>query len=211
MARDSGVPAVSYALEGSVFASGAAVQWLRDGLGIIDRSEDLEPLARSVASSEGVTVVPAFTGLGSPHWDPYARGTIVGLSRGSNRAHLARAVVEAMSFQVADVVDAMGEAVDRPTVLRVDGGASVMGLLLELQADQTRIPVARPRSIETTGFGAATLAGLAEGVWGTLEELADLWTEDVAFAPTAPVEEAEAGRRAWTLALDRSRRWVEPD
>ena len=211
VARDSGVPAVAYALEGSVFASGAAVQWLRDGLGIIDRSEDLEPLARSVGSSEGVTVVPAFTGLGSPHWDPYARGTIVGLSRGSNRAHLARAVVEAMSFQVADVVDAMGEAVDRPSVLRVDGGASVMGLLLQLQADQTRIPVARPRSIETTGFGAATLAGLAEGVWGSLDDLSDLWAEDVAFTPTAPVEETEAARRAWALALDRSRRWVEPD
>jgi glycerol kinase len=210
VAAASGVAPVAYALEGSVFVSGAAVQWLRDGLGVIGRSEDLEPLARSVASSEGVTVVPAFTGLGSPHWDPYARGTILGLSRGTNRAHLARAVVEAMSFQVADVVDAMGGAVDRPTVLRVDGGASVMGLLLELQADQTRIPVARPRSIETTGLGAATLAGLAEGVWGSLDELAGLWVEDVAFAPTAPVEEARAARRAWALALDRSRGWVEP-
>jgi len=210
VARASGVPVVAYALEGSVFVSGAAVQWLRDGLGVIERSEDLEPLARSVDSSEGVTVVPAFTGLGSPHWDPYARGTILGLSRGSNRAHLARAVVEAMSFQVADVVDAMGRAVDRPSVLRVDGGASVMGLLLELQADQTRIPVARPRSIETTGFGAATLAGLAGGVWGSLDELSALWAEDVSFSPTATAEAAGAARRVWALALERSRGWVAP-
>ncbi|MGO9028143.1 MAG: FGGY family carbohydrate kinase [Acidimicrobiales bacterium] len=210
--RTAGLPAVSYALEGSVFASGAAVQWLRDGIGIIGSSADIEPLARTVETSEGVTMVPAFTGLGSPHWDPYARGTILGLSRGITRAHLARAVIEAMSFQVRDVVDAMGRATDRPpSVLRVDGGASVMDLLLQLQADQTRIPVARPRSIETTGLGAATLAGLAEGVWGTLDDLAVLWTSDVSFDPLATVEEVDASHRAWTRALDRSRGWVDPE
>ena len=209
IAAASGVPAVSYALEGSVFASGAAVQWLRDGLRIIDRSEDLEPLARTVDSSEGVVVVPAFTGLGSPHWDPYARGTIVGLSRGLGRAHLARAVVEAMSFQVADVVTAMEAAVEvRPTQLRVDGGASVMDLLLQLQADQARLRVARPRSIETTGFGAAALAGLAEGVWASTGELAGQWAQDVAFEPRSSEEEAEAARRGWVRALERSRSWV---
>ncbi|HEX3840663.1 MAG TPA: glycerol kinase [Acidimicrobiales bacterium] len=204
--------AVAYALEGSVFASGAAVQWLRDGIGIIDRSSDLEPLARSVDTSDGAVFVPAFTGLGSPHWDPYARGTIVGLSRGVNRAHLARAVVEAMSFQVRDVLDAMTAAIGTPpSVLRVDGGASVMSLLLQLEADQTRIPVARPRSVETTGLGAATLAGLAEGVWGSLADLAALWTEDVSFTPQVPVEEADLAHQAWVLALDRSRRWVADD
>ncbi len=210
VAAASGVPAVSYALEGSVFVGGAAIQWLRDGLGIIGRSEELEPLARSVDTSEGVVVVPAFTGLGSPHWDPYARGTILGLGRGIGRAHLARAVVEAMSFQVADVVEAMVAAVGvRPTVVRVDGGASVMDLLLQLQADHTRVRVARPRSIETTGFGAAALAGLAEGVWGTVGDLAALWTEDASFDPVAGEAEADAARRAWARALERSRGWVE--
>jgi glycerol kinase len=209
--RTGGRPAVSYALEGSVFTSGAAVQWLRDGVGIIDSSADIEPLARTVESSQGVTVVPAFAGLGSPHWDPYARGTILGLSRGINRAHLARAVIEAMSFQVRDVIDAMSRATDRsPSVLRVDGGASVMDLLLQLQADQTRITVARPRSIETTGLGAATLAGLAEGVWGTLDELADLWTGESSFEPLASVEDADTAHQAWARALDRSRGWVRP-
>jgi glycerol kinase len=201
--------AVSYALEGSVFASGAAVQWLRDGISIIETSSDLEPLATSVETSEGVVIVPAFTGLGSPHWDPYARGTIVGLSRGINRAHLARAVVEAMSFQVRDVLDAMSAAVSTPpSVLRVDGGASVMGLLLQLEADQTGVPVARPRSVETTGLGAATLAGLAEGVWGSLDDLAALWTEDASFTPSVPTEAADLAHQAWVRALDRSRGWA---
>jgi glycerol kinase len=204
--------AVAYALEGSVFSSGAAVQWLRDGIGIIDTSSDLEPLATSVETSQGAVFVPAFTGLGSPHWDPYARGTIVGITRGINRAHLARAVVEAMSFQVRDVLDAMSAATSTPpSVLRVDGGASVMGLLLQLQADQTRIPVARPRSVETTGLGAATLAGLAEGLWGSLDDLAALWTEDVAFTPQVPTEEADLAHQAWMRALDRARRWVADD
>ncbi len=198
---------VAYALEGSVFASGAGVQWLRDELGIIGEAAETEPLARSVASSDGVVLVPAFTGLGSPHWDPDARGTIVGLSRGTGRAHLARALVEAMSYQVRDVVDAMAATGTAPSLLRVDGGASVMALLLQLLADQTRLPVVRPRSVETTAIGAATLAGLAEGVWGSLDELAALWAEDESFAPQASVEDAEVAHRAWERAVDRSRHW----
>ncbi|HEV3281414.1 MAG TPA: glycerol kinase GlpK [Acidimicrobiales bacterium] len=205
---DGDPPSVSYALEGSVFASGAGVQWLRDGLGIIDQAADTEPLARSVPGSDGVVVVPAFTGLGSPHWDPGARGTIVGLSRGTGRAHLARAMVEAMSFQVRDVVDAMAATATAPSLLRVDGGASAMDLLLQLLADQTRLPVVRPRSVETTAVGAATLAGLAEGMWGSLEDLEARWTEDGAFTPLASPAEAEAAHQAWGRAVDRSRRWI---
>ena len=162
---------MAYALEGAVFVSGAAVQWLRDGLGIIDDAAAIEPLAATIADTEGVYVVPAFTGLGSPRWDPYARGTIVGLSRGTGRAHLARAVVEAMGFQVRDVVDAMAAGVGRPvTELRVDGGASVMDLLLQLQADQTgsrwrgppdRDHRTRGRHLGRTGRGRVGLAGRA--------------------------------------------------
>jgi glycerol kinase len=203
---------VAYALEGSVFSSGAGIQWLRDGLGIIERAADLEPLARSVDTSDGVTVVPAFTGLGSPHWDPGARGTIVGLTRGIGRAHLARAMVEAMSFQVRDVADAMAAAAaTAPSVLRVDGGASAMDLLLQLVADQTRLDVVRPRSVETTALGAATLAGLAEGVWGSLAELRDLWTAEASFRPEAPLDEVTAAHAAWLRAVDRSRDWAGED
>jgi glycerol kinase len=202
-----GRSSVAYALEGSVFVSGAGIQWLRDGLGVLDHATQMEPLARSVESSDGVVVVPAFTGLGSPIWDPDARGTIIGLSRGLGRAHLARALVEAMSFQVRDVIDAMGRTATAPSVLRVDGGASVMDLLLQELADQSRLPVIRPRSVETTAIGAATLAGLAEGVWGSLDELAALWTEEADFAPMAAPDEAEAAHRAWLRAVDRSRHW----
>jgi glycerol kinase len=202
-----GRSSLAYALEGSVFVSGAGVQWFRDGIGIIDDATEMEPLARSVESSDGVVVVPAFTGLGSPIWDPAARGTILGLSRGLGRAHLARAMVEAMSFQVRDVIDAMGSSRTAPSVLRVDGGASAMGLLLQLLADQSRLPVIRPRSVETTAIGAATLAGLAEGVWGSLDELGSLWTEDADFAPIASPAEVEAAHLSWVRAVERSRHW----
>jgi glycerol kinase len=205
-----GRSSVAYALEGSVFASGAGVQWLRDGLGIIDTAADMEPLARSVDSSEGVVVVPAFSGLGSPHWDPDARGTIVGLSRGLGRAHLARAMVESMAFQVRDVLDAMGATGTAPSVVRVDGGASAMDLLLQLLSDQSRLTVIRPESVETTAIGVATMAGLAEGVWGSLDDLASLWTEDASFTPSAPVAETEAAHQAWLHAVDRSRHWTGP-
>ncbi len=197
---------VAYALEGSVFTSGAAIQWLRDGLGIIGSAAELEPLARSVDSSEGVVVVPAFTGLGSPHFDPWARGTIVGLSRGSGRAHLARAVVEAMGFQVRDVLAAMEGAGGVPvTALRADGGASAMTLLLQFQADQTRLPVSRPADVETTAIGVAMLAGLAEGVWGSLDALSNLWHEDVTCEPACPAGEADLLHRRWLDALERAR------
>ena len=202
---------VAYALEGSVFVSGAAVQWLRDGLGIIDGAAALGPLAASIDDTEGVYVVPAFTGLGSPHWDPYARGTIIGLSRGTGRAHLARAVVEAMGFQVRDVLDAMAEGVGRPvTEVRVDGGASVMDLLLQLQADQSDVPVARPMVTETTALGAATLAGLAEGVWSSQTELTGLWNLDASFESAVTRETADRQHAGWCRAVDRARGWALP-
>jgi glycerol kinase len=198
---------VAYALEGSVFVSGAGVQWLRDGLGLIAESGEIEPLARSVESSEGVMVVPAFSGLGSPHWDPEARGTITGLSRGTGRAHLARAMIEAMGYQVRDVLDAMSSSPTAPSVLRVDGGASTMSLLLQLVSDQSRLPVIRPSSVESTAIGAATLAGLAEGMWGSLDDLSGLWTEEAVFRPEAPPELTEPAHQAWLRAVDRSRHW----
>ncbi len=166
-------PPVAYALEGSTFVSGAAIQWLRDGLGIIASASEMGPLAASVPDSGGVTFVPALTGLGSPWWDPQARGIITGITRGAGRAQLARACVEAMAFQVRDMTDAMAAASSYPlSALRVDGGAAAMDLLLELQAEQSRMPVARPISLESTALGAATVAGLAEGVWSSLDDLA---------------------------------------
>ena len=201
-------PSVSYALEGSVFTSGAAIQWLRDGLGLIGAADELEPLARSVGSTEGVVVVPAFAGLGSPRFDPYARGTIVGLSRGTGRAHLARAVVEALAFETRDVLDAMAAAGTVPKRVRVDGGASVMDLLLELQAAQSGVPVARPRSVESTALGAATLAGLSEGVWGSLEDLAAFWHAERVFEPPPDRGPADVAHQAWLAAVDRARGWA---
>jgi glycerol kinase len=201
---------VAYALEGSTFVSGAAIQWLRDGLGIIERAEDVGPLAESVPDSGGVTVVPAFTGLGSPWWDPRARGTITGITRGSGRPQLARAVVEAVAYQVRDMVDAMARATGRPcTQLRADGGAAAMDLLLQLQADQLQAPVARPRSVESTALGAATLAGLAEGVWGSLDELASLWRLDVEHVPRVDRELADLAYAGWLRAVERSRDWAQ--
>lgn len=200
---------VAYAVEGSVFVAGAGVQWLRDGLGIIDSSADLEPLASSVDSSDGVTIVPAFAGLGSPHWDPTARGIITGLSRGSGRAQLARAMVDAMGFQVRDVLDVMAGIGTAPSEVRVDGGAAVMDLLLQHLADQTRLSVSRPRSVETTALGAATMAGLAEGVWATLEDLSALWTEEASFQPTLDPALADAAHAVWLRAVDRSRSWAQ--
>ncbi len=190
---------VAYALEGSAFVSGAAIQWLRDGLGIITEAAEVGPLAASVPDSGGVTFVPALTGLGSPQWDPAARGIITGLTRGAGRAQIARAAVEAMAFQVRDMTDAMAAASSHPlSALRADGGAAAMDLLLELQAEQSRLPVARPRSTESTALGAATLAGLAEGVWSSLDELASLWEAEAVFAPQLPVELTDALHDVWT-------------
>ena len=196
-------PAVNYALEGAIFVTGAAVQWLRDGLGIIAEAAEIGPLAASIDDNEGVYLVPAFAGLGSPWWDPHARGTIVGLTRGSGRAHLARAVVEAMAYQTRDVVTAMSAASGTEvTLLRVDGGASVMDLLLQLQADQLQIPVARSAIAETTALGVAYLAGLAEGVWGSLDEIASLWRAD---AEVQPARRAEGHYDQWRRAVERAR------
>ncbi|MBK9181189.1 MAG: glycerol kinase GlpK [Acidimicrobiales bacterium] len=203
-----GVPGATYALEGAIFVTGAAVQWLRDGLGIIGEAAEIGPLAASCADTEGVYLVPAFTGLGSPWWDPYARGTIVGLTRGVGRAHLARAVVEAMVYQTRDVVEAMAAAGGHPiSSLRVDGGASVMDLLLQLQADQLQVPVARPVVQETTALGAAYLAGLAEGVWGSLDDVAANWRLDVEVSPAVPAAVADARHAGWARAVERARGW----
>ena len=198
-----------YALEGAIFVTGAAIQWLRDGLQIIGTAAEIGPLAESVASTDGVYVVPAFTGLGSPWWDPYARGTIVGLTRGTTRAHIARAAVEAMAYQTRDVVDAMAAASGRTlSALRVDGGASVMNLLLQLQADQLRVPVSRPRQQETTALGAAYLAGLAEGFWSSVDEVHAAWLLDVEVHPTADRAAADALHHQWLRAVERSLRWA---
>lgn len=195
----------TYALEGAIFVTGAAIQWLRDGLGIIADAAEIGPLAASVDDSEGVFMVPAFVGLGSPWWDPFARGTIVGLTRGSGRAQLARAVIDAMAFQTRDVVEAMTGATGTPvTSLRVDGGASVIDLLLQLQADQLQIPVARSQVAEATALGAAYLAGLAEGVWGSLDEIAELWRAD---AVVKPRRRADARYQQWHRAVERAQGW----
>ena len=204
--------ATSYAMEGAIFVTGAAVQWLRDGLGIIAEAAETGPLAASVADSGGVHVVPAFTGLGSPWWDPYARGTVLGITRGTGRAHLARAVVESMALQTVDVVDAICAASGtRPAEMRVDGGASVMDLLCQIQADLLGVPVRRATIQETTALGAAYLAGIAEGVWGSAAEAAAAWTADASFNPAIEPDERERRLAAWHRAVERSRGWEQSD
>ena len=196
----------TYALEGAIFVTGAAVQWLRDGLQIIASSEEVGPLAASVPDSGGVYIVPAFTGLGSPWWDPYARGSILGITRGTTRAHIARAVVEAMTYQVRDAVDAM-TAVSGTTLhdLRVDGGASVLDMMLQMQADQLGVTVRRPRDQETTALGAAFLAGLAEGVWPSLEAISARWQLEAEFSPSQDRAVADAQHTQWLRAVERTR------
>lgn len=208
-----GRTSTTYALEGAIFVTGAAVQWLRDGLEIIESSSEIGPLAASVPDSGGVFVVPAFTGLGSPWWDPHARGTVLGITRGTTRAHLARAVVDAMALQTRDAVEAMIDASGIGIAeLRVDGGASVMDLLLQLQADHLGIPVRRPVDQETTALGAAFLAGLAEGVWPDLDAIERRWATDLLVEPRAPESferlVADAQHRDWRRAVERSRRWA---
>jgi glycerol kinase len=198
-----------FAMEGAIFVTGAAIQWLRDGLGIIADAAETGPLAESVPDSGGVMFVPAFTGLGSPYWDPYARGTILGLTRGTGRAQLARAVVESMAYQTRDVVDAVTAATGTQLAeLRIDGGASVMNLLGQLQADLLGVTVRRPAVQETTALGAAYLAGLAEGVWASAGEAADAWTAEATFTPAAPDALVEAGLATWRRAVERSRGWA---
>jgi len=202
---------LSYALEGAIFVTGAALQWLRDGLGIIANVSEAGPIASSIPHADGVFMVPAFVGLGAPYWDPYARGTIVGLTRGSGRAHLVRAAVEAMAYQTRDVVEAMQGDTGRPlTELRVDGGASVMDVLCQFQADLIGIPVSRPRQTETTALGAAFLAGLGAGAW-TDADLTGLWKLDRDFEPAISRDEADALQAQWRRAVERSRNWSPSD
>jgi glycerol kinase len=185
------------------------VQWLRDGLGLIERAADVEALARQVPDAGGVSFVPAFTGLGAPHWDPYARGTIVGLTRGTGRAHLARAALEAIALQSADVLAAMQQDAARALVeLRVDGGASTNDLLMQLQADLLGVPVLRPAVTETTALGAAYLAGLGAGFFASTAELAAQWRVERRFEPVASRDWAESRRSEWARALARARDWA---
>ncbi len=202
---------IEYALKGSVFVTGAVVQWLRDGLKLIRSADEVEALASTVPDNGGVYLVPAFAGLGAPHWDPYARGTIVGLTRGTTAGHLARAALEGIAFQVADVLEAMkaDSGID-PSELRVDGGAAVNDLLMQFQADLLGIPVVRPKVFETTALGAATLAGLATGFWESEAEIRDHWREDRRFEPAMPAGTAARLRAGWERALGRSRAWEEP-
>jgi glycerol kinase len=201
-----------YALEGAIFSSGATIQWLRDGLGVIERAEEAGPLAESIPGNDGVYLIPAFAGLGSPWWDSDARGTVVGITKGTGRAHLARAAVEAIAYQCRDVLDAMTGAASRPvTRLRADGGASAMDFLCQLQADQCAVPVSRPHDTEVTALGAAMLAGLAEGFWGSLEELSGLAADADVFEPVAHRGRADADYAGWLGALERSRHWERTD
>jgi glycerol kinase len=205
-----GAGRTAYALEGSVFVAGAVVQWLRDGLGMIQTAAEVEALAASVPDSGGVVLVPAFTGLGAPHWDPYARGALVGITRGTTAAHIARAALEAIAFQVADVLDAMAADADVPIAeLRVDGGAAVNDLLMQLQADLAGVPVVRPRVRETTALGAAYLAGLAAGVWKDTGEIAARWQMERTFEPALDPAHAAARRARWNRAVERAKGWEE--
>lgn len=202
----------TYALEGSVFNAGSAIQWLRDELGLIETAPECDRLAESVQSSGGVYIVPAFTGLGAPYWDMYARGTMVGLTRGTTKAHIARAVLEGIAFQVTDLVRAMNRDASCPlTTLRVDGGASVSDILMQTQADLLRIPVDRPAQVETTAFGAAALAGLAAGVWTDFQQLESLRHSQHVFWPQREEAECERNYRQWGRAVERSRAWIEND
>ena len=200
----------NYALEGSVFNGGSTIQWLRDELRIIDSAPQINDLAATVPSSGGVVVVPAFTGLGAPYWDMYARGTILGLTRGTGRAHIARAVLECIAFQVTDLMLAMRQDAGCDIArLRVDGGASVSDLLMQMQADSLRIPVDRPAMVETTAFGAAALAGLACGMWSSLEELQALRRSDRVFLPQRIQSECDEEYRLWKRAVSRAADWIE--
>ncbi|MBI1727880.1 MAG: glycerol kinase GlpK [Candidatus Rokubacteria bacterium] len=202
--------AATYALEGSVFIGGAVVQWLRDGLGIIKNAAETEGLAESVADAGGVYLVPAFTGLGAPYWDPYARGVLVGLTRGTTKAHIARAALEAIAYQNRDVLDAMTlEARAERRALRVDGGAAANNFLCQFQADVLNVEVLRPAVTETTGMGAAFLAGVGAGLW-KLGDLASRWRLERRFTPSAVTAAREAGYAGWGRAVERARGWAEP-
>ncbi len=200
---------LSYALEAAIFITGAAVQWLRDGLGIIETAAETERLAGSLTSNDGVYFVPALTGLGSPHWDPYARGTIVGLTRGSTKAHLARAALEAIAYQTVDAIRAMEEASGEPlSELRADGGATANGWLMQFQADVLGVPVLVPEIAETTALGAAYLAGIGTGLW-TIDYVSNSWRERARYEPEMGEDQRQTLLVQWRRALDRAGGWVE--
>jgi glycerol kinase len=207
---------VDYLLEGSVFMGGATVQWLRDGLGIIKQSSDVEPLASSVPDSGGVMLVPAFTGLGAPHWDPYARGSLLGLTRGSTAAHIARAAVESIAYQSAELLLAMQKDVAQPhrkiplVEVRADGGAARNDMLMQFQADLLGVPVLRPKVTETTALGAAYLAGLAVGFWESRAEIAAQWQCERRFEPAMGADQRQAMLARWAKAVQRARDWDAP-
>ncbi|MFA5669588.1 MAG: glycerol kinase GlpK [Balneolaceae bacterium] len=201
---------VTYALEGSIFIAGAAVQWLRDGLGIIKKSTEIEKLALSVPDNGGVYLVPAFTGLGAPHWAPYARGAILGITRGTTKAHIARAALEAIAYQVKDVLSAMEtDSGIKIKELRVDGGATVNNSLMQFQSDILEIPIVRPTITETTALGAAYLAGLAVKFWKDTDEIKNYWKEDKRFEPTMKKSEIDALLAKWNKAVEKSKGWAD--
>ncbi len=199
---------MTYALEGAIFVTGAAVQWLRDGLQVVGSAAETQAIAATVDSTDGVVFVPALAGMGAPHWDPHARGLIVGITRGTTRAHLVRATLEAIAFEVRDVVDTL-PAETPLTSLTVDGGAAANDLICQLQADQLGVPVDRPRSVETTGLGAAFLAGLGTGVWSSTEELRATWALDRRFEPTGDRSAADAAHARWRRAVERAKGWAD--
>ena len=195
-----------YALEGSVFMAGAIVQWLRDGLGIIQNSAQVEQLAQQVKSSDGVILVPAFTGLGAPHWDSEARALLCGMSRGTTKAHIARAALEAIAFQVSDVLCAMQSDLSQPLKeLRVDGGASQNDMLMQFQADILNVPVLRPKMLESTAWGAAAMAGLKAGLFSNLDEISASWQLDRTFEPAMQQDQRESRLFEWNQALKRAK------
>lgn len=201
---------VTYALEGSVFVCGAAIQWLRDGLGLLSSAAESEAVANTVTDTNGVYFVPALTGLGTPYWDPYARGALVGISRGTTRAHIVRAALEAMAWQTADLLETVRKDANATiTALRVDGGASANGLLLQLQSDFSALPILRPACIETTALGAANLAGLALDVFEDLREINANIAVEHTFIPTMKENERLCRLRKWHRAVERALRWED--
>lgn len=201
---------VTYALEGSVFVGGAVVQWLRDGIGLISNASITEQMAKTVADNGGVYFVPALTGLGAPYWDQYARGAIIGITRGTTADHLARAALEGICYQVYDVLTAMENDIhEKPKEIRVDGGAIANNFLMQFQADICRCPVVRPQVLETTALGAAYLAGLAVDYWKDIEELKEQWCRDEVFRPEMDEKTASRLLQEWHKAVERSRHWAE--
>lgn len=209
---NAGTAGPEYVSEGSVFVAGALVQWLRDELGIIERAADIEELAASVPDSGGVAIVPAFTGLGAPYWDPYARGAILGITRGTGKAHIARAALEAIAFSSTELLQTMSAELPTPIAeLRVDGGASANDLLMQMQADFSGVPVERPRNTETTALGAAYLAGITSGVWASTDEVAELREIDRVFEPKMNVFERRDRLQTWRRAVERTLNWAAPE